>query len=209
MDEIRCEPGSLVAHPGGHEHANRTGPTGARCVNVEFSDALRSDPALRPLSGREQVLRLPPLHPALCRLRFALTLQDISAALSTLAATLEVVCAATSAPAAGKGQRWLRGVVDQIEADLMHDHSLQELAKRAGVHVSQLVRSFKRDHGESIGGYLRRRRLEVANARLITEDTPLAEIALDAGFCDQSHFTRAYARQFGSTPGQRRRLLRS
>jgi AraC family transcriptional regulator len=35
---------------------------------------------------------------------------------------------------------------------------------------------------------------------------PLAFLAVEAGFCDQSHFTRAFKRQFGVTPARFRAL---
>jgi AraC-like DNA-binding protein len=38
--------------------------------------------------------------------------------------------------------------------------------------------------------------------RLIRARRPLAEIALVAGFCDQSHLTRYFVRQFGVTPSR-------
>jgi AraC family transcriptional regulator len=48
-------------------------------------------------------------------------------------------------------------------------------------------------------------RLEWAAARL-SEERSLAQIALEAGFADQSHFTRAFRRHFGVTPGRYRAM---
>jgi AraC family transcriptional regulator len=39
-------------------------------------------------------------------------------------------------------------------------------------------------------------------------DVPLAEIALAAGFADQSHFTKTFRRSRGLTPGEYRRSSR-
>jgi AraC-like DNA-binding protein len=45
---------------------------------------------------------------------------------------------------------------------------------------------------------------------LAIDDGTLAEIALQSGFADQSHFTRVFKKHFGLTPGvsRRRALLR-
>jgi AraC-like DNA-binding protein len=49
------------------------------------------------------------------------------------------------------------------------------------------------------------RRLELARERMRGE-RPLVEIALDAGFADQAHFTRAFRSAFGLTPARYRAL---
>jgi AraC family transcriptional regulator len=193
-----------MTHPAGHEHANRTGAAAVRCVNVEFSAPLLDDGALRPLWARAEHLRLAPSHAALTRLHRALDLRDSTAALSTLAAALDVVCAGLRQPAASNAP--MQRVAEAIEADLARTPSLDGLARVAGMHVSHLSRCFRKTFGESVGGYLRRRRLETADGQLMRADVSLAEVAAAAGFCDQSHFTRAYARHFGLTPGQRRRV---
>jgi AraC family transcriptional regulator len=42
-----------------------------------------------------------------------------------------------------------------------------------------------------------------------TTDDSIARIALDAGFADQSHFTRAFRRHHGVTPARYRELVRA
>jgi AraC-like DNA-binding protein len=51
-----------------------------------------------------------------------------------------------------------------------------------------------------VGGYLRGLRLDAAARVLSGTGKPLAEVAADAGFYDQSHFTRAFKARFGMTP---------
>ena len=59
--------------------------------------------------------------------------------------------------------------------------------------------------GESVGSYARNIRLDWAARRLVSSDDPLARVACEAGFADQSHFTRAFSRRFGVAPGRYRR----
>ena len=57
-----------------------------------------------------------------------------------------------------------------------------------------------------MGTTLRRLRLEQARRSLARDpDCTLADAALQAGFADQSHFTRHFRRLFGVTPGAYRR----
>jgi AraC-like DNA-binding protein len=52
-------------------------------------------------------------------------------------------------------------------------------------------------------------RLDFAARQLATSSASLAEIASAAGFADQSHFTKAFQRATGMTPGEWRRHFRS
>jgi AraC family transcriptional regulator len=207
--DIDCAPGSIVPHPGGHRHANRVGPAGARCLNVEFDEALLADAPLAPLARSDAPLQVAASHPSLGRLRTALAWFDEAAALAIFGAMLDVVCEGLRSPAGDGNERWVGRVVERIEADLARAPTIDELARLAGVHPNHLMRCFKRRHGETVGGYLRRRRLEVADAQLLLGGRPIASIAAEAGFFDQAHFTRAFRRHFGVTPGLRRRMIRS
>ena len=104
--------------------------------------------------------------------------------------------------------RWLQSVEDAIEAAGADAPSVGELAALAGVHASHLLRTFRRHHGMTVATYVRRRRIERARIEVAKGDRPLSMIALDAGFSDQSHFTRVFRRAFGQTPGQYAHSLR-
>jgi AraC family transcriptional regulator len=83
-----------------------------------------------------------------------------------------------------------------------------DLAAEAGVHPVYLARVFRRHHRCTIAQYVRRRRLERALHELSTSRRSLAEIAIDTGFADQAHFSRAFKAHAGLTPGQFRKLAR-
>jgi|SRR5579862_9279296 len=82
---------------------------------------------------------------------------------------------------------------------------LNPLAASAGVHASHLARAFRAQYGMSIGAFVRRHRLLEAADRLVRRDVPISEIALDAGFYDQSHFAKAFRAAFGLTASEFRR----
>jgi len=84
--------------------------------------------------------------------------------------------------------------------------SLADLAALAGVSRFQLLRGFARDVGVTPHAYLVQRRVGLARRLLASGHAP-AEAAVEAGFADQSHLTRAFVRQFGVTPGRYRAAL--
>lgn len=82
--------------------------------------------------------------------------------------------------------------------------SLSELAAEAGMSPRHFTRLHKASTGQTVSE--RFREVQMARAsELLATSMPLAEIALACGFSSQSHFSTAYRRHFGQTPGQARR----
>jgi len=79
--------------------------------------------------------------------------------------------------------------------------SLAELAALTGVSRYQLLRAFLRELGVTPHAYLVQKRVCLAR-RLLANSVPPAQAALDAGFADQSHMTRAFVHYLGVTPGR-------
>ena len=75
-----------------------------------------------------------------------------------------------------------------------------ELAKMAGMSVSQFERRFRRALGSSPRQYLLRLRVDSA-ARLLTfTNRPIAQISKECGFHDHAHFTRSFKKMMSMTP---------
>jgi AraC-like DNA-binding protein len=93
----------------------------------------------------------------------------------------------------------IRRARDRIDADPAAPVTLIALAEEAGLSRYQLIRAFARELGLTPHAYILQRRIALAQ-RLIRAGRDLAEVATEAGFCDQSHLTRWFVRQFGVTP---------
>jgi AraC-like DNA-binding protein len=90
-----------------------------------------------------------------------------------------------------------RALIDQRYRD---DHGLADLAAAARLPRHQLIRAFRRETGFTPHSYLVHRRVLAAKASLRHGLSP-SEAAIDAGFFDQSHLTRAFKARLGVTPG--------
>lgn len=95
-------------------------------------------------------------------------------------------------------------VLRHIEAHLTEPLSLDDLAARTGYSAFHFHRLATAMFGLPVGRYIRRRRLSVAAARLISTQDRILDIALDAQFESQEAFTRAFKEQHGMTPGRYR-----
>jgi AraC-like DNA-binding protein len=96
------------------------------------------------------------------------------------------------APSVRRARAW-------IDADPAAPHALSFLSKCCGVSRYQLIRGFKSAFGLTPHAYIVQRRLALAR-RLIRAGRELAEVAIEAGFCEQSHLARYFSRQFGVPP---------
>jgi len=107
-------------------------------------------------------------------------------------------------PAAKGLPRWLLKAQVQLQATIDSPVTLAELARDAGVHRARLSRAFRTHFGCSVGEYHRRVRVAWAADQIARNTMTLAEIAVRAGFTDQSHFSRVFRRWTGLTPRQYR-----
>lgn len=96
--------------------------------------------------------------------------------------------------------QWLEKAWEILHAGFFDSLSHAEIAREVGVHPVHLAREFKRHYGCTIGEYVRRLRIEYACLQISNTDLPLLQIAISAGFYDQSHFARTFKHFVGMTP---------
>jgi AraC family transcriptional regulator len=94
----------------------------------------------------------------------------------------------------------LRGILEYIEGNLEHDLALSDIAQVASMSVSHLKAVFRRATGLPVHQYVLRRRVECAERLLAAGKLPISEVALAAGFANQSHLARHVRRLRGTTP---------
>lgn len=102
----------------------------------------------------------------------------------------------------------LARVKEFVDAHLADDLSLAEIAAAAELSPFHFARVFKRETGAPPHRYLMERRVARARELLAGTTMDLAEVALACGFAGQSHFTTAFKRHTGLTPGAWRAAVR-
>ena len=92
-------------------------------------------------------------------------------------------------------------VLEHIDRELDQQLELDTLARVANFSPFHFHRLFVAWFGETLGEYVRRRRLEVAAQRLIAQPRlPVLQVALSVGFGSTEAFARAFKNRFGKTP---------
>jgi AraC family transcriptional regulator len=102
-----------------------------------------------------------------------------------------------------KGQ--LAQVTGFVHDNLSRSIRLSELASLAGLSESQFGRAFKVSTGMTPHKWHLAARIEYAKRMLTNREKSLVDIALEAGFSEQSHFTRAFTAANGISPNAWRR----
>lgn len=87
-----------------------------------------------------------------------------------------------------------------IQTHLNESLDLNNLANRVGYSPYHFHRTFREFVGEPVKEHIRRLRLERGAYRLKISEESILKIALDAGFKSHESFTRAFVRQFETTP---------
>jgi AraC family transcriptional regulator len=135
-----------------------------------------------------------------------------SVALAIIARVLARCSNGASAYASGTCglAKWrLKRAADFIEANLGEPIGLAEMATSAGLSRMHFAAQFRAATGMRSHEYLLRRRIECAQHMLAVSASPLVDVAFEAGFKSQSHFTTGFARYVGETPNGWRRRTRS
>jgi len=209
---IECFPQSLLIKPAGEAHANRYGSRGMRGLLIEIEP--RRLETLRSWSkslGQVSHLRGGASSIAAMRIYRELRLMDEASPLAIEGLMLEMVADLSRRSnlfSERKPPSWLGTVKEILHARFCESLSLAEIAGTVEVHPVHLARAFRKFYGCTLGEYLRSLRIEFCCRKLSTSDMPLAQIALEAGFSSQSHFSRLFKRHVGMTSTEFRSLYR-
>jgi AraC family transcriptional regulator len=208
---IERETFTLRFHPAGEEHEDRFGPAGALCLNIQLLDGWEE--TLDRVGIRRGIRTCDEAAPrvlSLCRRRQA---GDVDRELALEEAVLELLgwCAVSERrDDVIAGSAALRRALTCVNDTLPGRISLTMVAAVAGVHPTHLARLFQSRLGCTLSGYVRARRLSLAQRALAAHpDRHFSRVALECGFADQAHFSRSFRRECDMSPSNFRELLQA
>jgi AraC family transcriptional regulator len=205
LDEL--QPLTAVFNPAGTAHSTVIGPAGASFFTIELREA----------SLRHLGIKLPRrttfdrgagamLWPGL-RLYSAFK-AGTSDSLGLEAHIFEMLGAIAEFDAPEQtAPRWFGRVKEHLHQGFREPLRMRDLAREAGVHPVHLARVFRKIEHRTPGEYQQRLQVRAACDLLRHPDWPLAAIAAECGFADQSHFTRVFRQMAGTTPARFRQSV--
>ena len=212
--DVEYRPAGAWTEPAEERHANVAGTRGARVLIVQPSAQAGDLPdAHRTLLDEIVYLRSSDLLADAARLEAECAQPDDLSSLVVEGTALAMLARAARlfrlTKHHGRAPTWLNAATDYLRAHRLDRIKLGDVARAVGVHPSRLAHQFRARYGQTPGEYVRGLRLEWAAEQLRREDSTLADIAIRAGFYDQSHFSRMFRQQFGVAPATWRRARRA
>jgi len=203
-----CNGEGIVFRPARESHSDHFGSVSTRCLVVELpTEWLRRSQRYAAALGEPKSWSSPRFKWLLQQVYREYCDEDSTAALAAEGLIWQLIAEVSRHDLRrAQNPKRLEMIREVLQARFDHPPILTELADLAGVHPAHLSRIFHRRYGCTIGGYVRQLRVEFACRLLAETDDAVADIALKAGFAHQAHFSTAFKRQTGRTPGEVRRL---
>lgn len=98
---------------------------------------------------------------------------------------------------------------EYINQNFTRKITASHVAKSAGLSVSRALHLFKEETGMSLSSYITKLRIDYGKYLLLNTDINIAELANEAGFYDQSHFTKNFKKMEKTTPSRFREKYNS
>lgn len=199
-----CGPMSLISLAPHEVHSEVFHAKAARVFILEISPTWAQKNLTEPqLHSRTLVFEGGVIPWLMLRIFREFEVPDMCSALCIEGLAMELIAAAWRAEAYSVGRKppaWLTTARELIHDRFKETLSVAEIAREVDIHPIHLARTFHRYYGCTVGEYLRQRRIEFASIQMMTSSAPLCEIAQEAGFYDQSHFTHVFKRITGLPP---------
>lgn len=200
----QLEPGWVLFKPVGEIHWNEFRARGSTTLRIELEPDAMPD-LTRHLPGRLTSFRSPRLAALARRAHHELSAVDDLTPVVAESVALEILAlvARMRVRPAREGAPLARRCAELLEDRFTESYRLGDAARDLGVDRTVLAHAFREEFGRSVGEYLRERRVEYVASRLREGSArSLGELAIEAGFADQSHLTRTFKSVYGRPPGR-------
>jgi len=209
-----CGPAMIVYHPAGEQHAEYFDETAVHLFRIEVNHERLRDTNCSELSLECRDFRGGSPIDLAYKLYQEFRDPDLVSHLAIEGLALELIAtiarqARRSSPTSRAPAKWLQQAHALIKEHYLEPLTLGDIARAVAVHPVTLAREFRRHYQCTIGEMVRRERIEFARRELLRPGVAINDVAVAAGFYDQSHFARTFKKITGISPAQYRNSCRS
>lgn len=104
-------------------------------------------------------------------------------------------------------QQIIHTLTEWIDEHIDQPLNIDVVAQKAGYSKWYLQRMFRAVTHQTLGDYIRQRRLLMAAEALRTTQRPIFDIAMELGYVSQQTFSRVFRREFDRTPSDYRHQM--
>jgi AraC family transcriptional regulator len=204
-----CQPSMIVSHPAGEQHAQYFDDTAVELFRIGVNPARLRDSSYTDLYLESRDFRggLPIVLAQ--KLYQEFREPDAVSYLAVEGLALELIAAIargshTRENTSRRPRHWLSQAHELVKSRFLEHLTLGDIAHTVGVHQVTLAREFRRTYDCTIGEMVRYERIGFACRELVERQESLADVAIAAGFYDQSHFSKTFKKVTGKTPSEYR-----
>ncbi len=211
--ELFCNPSTLTFRSAGEEHEDRFHDKDGRVFVVEIppkwteklrENSLKLDSSIKFQNGS--------LSHLITKLNREFHYMDSTSHLVIEGLTIEIIAQAARNSVLAVERKepvWLKRVIELLHGSFFENLTLEKIGLQVGIHPVHLATIFRQKFNCTVGEYTRRLKIEYACRQISSGKLPFIEIALNAGFGDQSHFSKVFKRHVGMTPNEYKKLFSS
>lgn len=209
--ELVCNPSTLTFRAAGEEHEDRFHSQDGRVFVLEISskwidklreNSLKLDSTIKFQNGA--------LSHLITKLNREFHHIDNASNLAIEGLILEILAQAARNSVSifeRKEPRWLKQVIELLHNSFFENLTLEDIGLQVEIHPVHLATVFRQKYHCTIGEYTRRLKIEYACRLISSGELSLSAIASNAGFADQSHFSKVFKQHVGMTPNEYKKLF--
>lgn len=209
---FQCSFSSVLVRPAEELHSHSYSSVGANCLAIQVkSDYLQKNKEI--LQKIDSILfsQTSSLISAARKIKYEIQIMDEASPIAIESYFLEIVAKLIRADKKSRNSPppiWLKRAWDLVNDSFKESLNLSKIAEEVGIHPTYLTEMFRKHFGITLGEYVRNLRLDFTFQQITETGKSLTEIALEAGFYDQSHFTRRFKEKFNATPLEIRQMTK-
>jgi AraC family transcriptional regulator len=204
--EVERLPGELLFFHAGEPHQTIIKSFPTKHINLAIKDKFLQDNLASETALESAVVKNPNAKFIMLKIYQELFSEDVFSNCSVKMLLLNLIHTNSKIEPKNTHPGWVNIVAELTRGKWNESLTLKDLSEAAGVHPITISKHFPKYFSCTFGEYMRRLKIERSLYFLKDSTFSLAEIAVECGFSDQSHFIRTFKQLTGFLPNNYKKL---